>query len=162
MERIFLLLGGNLGKRVQLLVEMRREIAASIGSIELASSLYESEPWGFDHPAKFLNQVVTCSTTLSPIQVLEQIHTIETKLGRLRQGNGYAARTADIDILFYGDFVVETLELTIPHPRLHERRFTLLPLAEICPTLVHPTKKRSILELLECCNDKSQVTKLEG
>lgn len=162
MERVVLLLGGNLGKRAQLLIEMRWEIEANIGSIELASSLYESEPWGFDHPAKFLNQVVACSTQLSPVQVLDQIHTIETKLGRVRQGKGYAARTADIDILFYGDLSMETPGLTIPHPRLHERRFTLLPLAEICPTLEHPTKKRSILELLGCCNDMSQVTKLEG
>ena len=161
MERVYLLLGGNLGKRGQLLAEMRHEIAASIGSIEVASSLYESEPWGFDHPCKFLNQVVACSTNLSPMEVLGQIHAIESKLGRVREGKGYAARTADIDILFFGDLIMNTAELSIPHPRLHERRFTLLPLAEICPELEHPTKKSSILELLECCTDNSLVVKIE-
>lgn len=156
-----MLLGGNLGERGQLLAEMRKEIERNIGRLEKISSLYESEPWGFDHPSKFLNQVVACSTNLSPLEVLEQIHTIEMQLGRVRHGEGYVARTADIDILFYGEIVMNTPELTIPHPRLHERRFTLLPLAEICPTLRHPTKKSSILELLECCTDMSQVVKLK-
>ncbi len=161
MERVVLLLGGNLGDRFALLAEMRREIEANIGHIEIASSLYESEPWGFNHPTKFLNQVAVCKTTLQPLEALESIHDIEGKLGRVRQGEGYSARTADIDILFYGNVSMETVALTIPHPRLHERRFTLLPLAEVCPTLEHPTKKRSILELLECCNDISQVVKIE-
>lgn len=161
MEIVYLLLGGNLGERGQLLSEMRKEIEGNIGLLEKVSSLYESEPWGFDHPSKFLNQVVACSTNLSPLEVLAQIHAIEMQLGRVRHGEGYEARTADIDILFYGEIVMNSTELTIPHPRLQERRFTLLPLAEICPTLEHPTKKCSILELLECCNDMSQVVKLK-
>ena len=160
MERVVLLLGGNLGKRSELLAEMRNEIEVHIGLLEKISSLYESEPWGFDHPTKFLNQVVICTTSLLPLEVLEQIHSIEAKLGRVREGKGYSARTADIDILFYGNISMKTQALTIPHPRLHERRFTLLPLVELCPTFEHPTKKRSILELLECCTDMSQVVKI--
>lgn len=140
---------------------MRKEIEGSIGQLESSSALYESEPWGFDHPSKFLNQVVVCETTLNPLEVLEQIHHIEMRLGRVRNGEGYAARTADIDILFYGNKVIDTPTLTIPHPRLHERRFTLLPLAEICPNYIHPTKKSSILELLECCIDMSTVVKFK-
>jgi 2-amino-4-hydroxy-6-hydroxymethyldihydropteridine diphosphokinase len=161
MERVYLLLGGNLGERGQLLAEMRKEIEGSIGQLEISSALYESEPWGFDHPSKFLNQVVVCKTKLDPLEVLEQIHHIEMLLGRVRHGAGYAARTADIDILFYGSKVMDTPTLTIPHPRLHERRFTLLPLAEICSEYIHPTKKSSILELLECCTDMSTVVKFK-
>ncbi len=160
MERVYLLLGGNLGKRGELLAEMRKEIEKSIGHIEVISSIYESEPWGFDHPDKFLNQVVICLTPLAPLEVLEQIHAAEAKLGRIRHGEGYAARTADIDILFYGNIVMDHPKLTIPHPKLHLRRFTLLPLAETCPNYVHPIAKNSILELLECCSDMSIVVKV--
>lgn len=157
MEKVYLLLGGNLGNRQLLLKQMRDAICATIGNISQSSSLYESEPWGFIHSNQFLNQVVECQTSLSPTQILKEIHTVEERLGRTRNKEGYSARTADIDILFYGNRIVVSDDLTIPHKHLHERRFTLLPLVELAPSMKHPLLNKSIIELLQECNDTSKV-----
>lgn len=94
---------------------------------------------------------------LNPLPLLKAIHRIEEELGRVRVGVGYSARTADIDILFYGNRIEVSDELTIPHKHLHERRFTLLPLAEVAPSLKHPLLNKSIMELLQSCSDNSKV-----
>jgi 2-amino-4-hydroxy-6-hydroxymethyldihydropteridine pyrophosphokinase len=157
MEKVYLLLGGNLGKRQLLIKQMRDVIQLNIGNITRCSSLYESEPWGFSHSNQFINQVVECYTNLDPLQLLKIIHDIERSLGRVRTDNGYAARTADIDILFYGNLIEISEVLTIPHPLLHKRRFTLLPLVELEPTMIHPQLNKTLTELLETCNDNSKV-----
>jgi len=123
-------------------------IEERIGKIKQRSSVYESEPWGFETEHRFLNAVVVVETALSPEAVLREAHAIEDIMGRTRNGNGYTSRTMDIDILFFNDDVINTPTLTVPHPRLHERRFVLLPLAEIMPDKVHPVLGKSIKDLL--------------
>jgi 2-amino-4-hydroxy-6-hydroxymethyldihydropteridine diphosphokinase len=154
----FLLLGGNLNNRVMMLETARKLIDNQIGTIIQASSIYESEPWGFQHQNNFLNQVVKIVTSCTPQQLLKNIHLIEEEMGRKRSGKGYEARTIDIDILFYDDLVLKNTDLIIPHPRLNERMFTLMPLAEIAGDLVHPRFRKTINYLKENCTDRSSVT----
>lgn len=140
-------------------------ISEKAGTILQRSAIYESEPWGFEDDTPFLNQVVEISTELSPALLLEQLLTIETRLGRIRPFDGcgcsvqegYSSRNIDIDILFYGQKLVFTEQLMIPHPRLHERKFTLVPLHEIAPGFIHPLLKKTISVLLQECRDPLKV-----
>ena len=152
MPSIYLLLGGNLGNRTLYLQQARESITEQVGSIIQASALYETAAWGKTDQPAFLNQVLEVVTKLSPEQVLQSINAIEQDLGRIRQEH-WGARVIDIDILFYDDLVQQTQRLTIPHPQLHLRRFTLLPLQEIVPELVHPVLQQTINELLAKCPD---------
>ncbi|WP_018478454.1 2-amino-4-hydroxy-6-hydroxymethyldihydropteridine diphosphokinase [Pontibacter roseus] len=156
MPRLYLLLGGNLGDRVLYLQQARAGIAKRIGILERSSSLYETAAWGNTEQPAFLNQVLEVQTELSPEQVLQDINMLEQELGRVRLEH-WGARVIDIDILFYDDLVLQTQRLTIPHPQLHLRRFTLLPLAELAPELVHPVLGKSISTLLVDCPDELEV-----
>ena len=149
MEISYLMLGGNVGDRAEYLRRSIDFLNRDAGTVTEMSSVYESEPWGFGHPVWFLNQAVKLDTTLNPRELLECIHHIELALGRIRTGKGYEARTADIDILFYGNLIVNTPELTIPHPRIAERMFVLKPLAELAPNLTHPVFQRNVRNLSE-------------
>ncbi len=165
MKEIFLLLGSNMGDRRELLTRSLEMISEKAGTILQRSAIYESEPWGFEDDTPFLNQVVEISTELSPALLLEQLLTIETRLGRIRPFDGcgcsvqegYSSRNIDIDILFYGQKLVFTEQLMIPHPRLHERKFTLVPLHEIAPGFIHPLLKKTISVLLQECRDPLKV-----
>lgn len=161
MQRVYLLLGGNLGNRSMNLKAAREQVTRLIGDIEQASSVYETEPWGFSHHIPFLNQAVVSATSLEPEKVLHALRKIEEGLGREREKSHYSARTIDIDILFYEDRVINEKDLVIPHPRLHERRFALAPLVEIAPGLVHPLLGESIESLYEQCDDDSKVRRIE-
>ena len=154
---VYLLLGSNLGKPEEYLKMARSMLSQRVGIVEKTSSLYRTEPWGFRHENFFLNQVLCVRTDLNPETLLELIHSIEADLGRVRLGNGYQARTIDIDILLYDQQIVNQPELQIPHLRLHERRFTLLPLVEIAPTLKHPVFNLTVSELLAHCDDECEV-----
>ena len=156
MPKLYLLLGGNLGDRTLYLQQARESIAAQVGTITKTSSLYETAAWGKTDQPAFLNQVLEVETILSPEDVLQTINQVEHDLGRIRTEH-WGARVIDIDILFYGNLVQQTQRLTIPHPQLHLRRFTLLPLHEIAPDLVHPVLKQTINDLLESCPDKLEV-----
>lgn len=156
MPKLYLLLGGNLGDRTLYLQQARESIAAQVGTITKTSSLYETAAWGKTDQPAFLNQVLEAETILSPEDVLQTINQVEHDLGRIRTEH-WGARVIDIDILFYGNLVQQTQRLTIPHPQLHLRRFTLLPLHEIAPDLVHPVLKQTINDLLESCPDKLEV-----
>ncbi len=161
---VFLLLGGNLGDRKQTILEAKKYISLQIGKIELESSLYQTAAWGVENQPAFLNQVIQISTLLSAQEILAQIEEIEKKLGRKRYQKWYA-RTIDIDILYYENQILEEDEnnetqkknLKVPHPFLHERRFTLVPLVEIAPNFIHPVLKKTNSELLESCLDKLPV-----
>ncbi|MFD2935780.1 2-amino-4-hydroxy-6-hydroxymethyldihydropteridine diphosphokinase [Spirosoma flavum] len=154
---IFLLLGANLGDRVQTLRRATDLVAVRVGTVVHQSSLYETAPWGLTDQPTYLNQVLAVETSLEPEDVLSRTQTIEQELGRIRLEK-WGARIIDIDILYYDQRVLQTDTLTIPHPFLHQRRFTLVPLAEIAPNFLHPILQRTSLELLEECSDRSEVT----
>ena len=170
MKEVYLLLGSNRGDRVDFLSKALDLIAEKAGIVLAESAVYETEPWGFEDPTPFLNQVVEISTDLVPEELLEQLLTIEARLGRIRpfdscgcaDDGGYAGRTIDIDILFYGSKLVFTDHLMVPHPRLHERRFTLVPLSEIAPGFIHPLLKKTVSELLQGCKDQAKVDRVKG
>lgn len=160
MNEAILLLGGNEGDRRENLKSSIAQIEEKIGRIQKRSSVYESEPWGFEAKNRFLNQVVAVETALTPEALLREIHEIEFFLGRKRSETGYASRTVDIDILFYNDAVVDLPNLQIPHPRLHERAFTLAPLCEILPEKRHPILQKTVTTLRQTCPDRLKVQKV--
>ncbi|RYF48385.1 MAG: 2-amino-4-hydroxy-6-hydroxymethyldihydropteridine diphosphokinase [Cytophagaceae bacterium] len=156
---IYLLLGANLGNRTKTLQRAVDLIAEYIGPVVRQSALYETAPWGVTDQPAYLNQVLAIDTTLLPEDILVQTQTIEQELGRVRFEK-WGARVIDIDILYYGDHVQESDTLTIPHPYLHQRRFTLVPLVEIAPEFVHPMLLKTNAELLAECEDESEVVRI--
>jgi 2-amino-4-hydroxy-6-hydroxymethyldihydropteridine diphosphokinase len=157
MKNIFLGIGSDLGCRENNLNDAFTNIAEFIGPIVASSSVYETESWGFQSANQFLNIVVNVETDLVPSGLIGSILLIESRLGRIRSEKQYSSRVIDIDILLYNDLIFESESLRIPHPRLHERRFVLLPLCEIAPLFVHPEIKKSVSYLLKVCKDKSMV-----
>lgn len=160
MRKVFLGIGSNLGDRELNLKETLEKIEKNIGPVLKSSSVYETEPWGFESDNQFLNMVVKAETRLTPSGVLGAILMIEAFLGRTRRDKQYSSRIIDIDILLYEGTVVDEVSLKIPHPLMHQRRFVLVPLCEIDPDLVHPVLKKSFSTLLESCKDESEVWKV--
>ena len=159
--RCVLLLGTNMGDRMEFLSDARDEIEEEIGDIDKKSSIYESEPWGvLEEQNNYLNQALVVDTFLSPEELINKTQKIEFELNRFKHKNN-GPRNIDIDILFYTDEIRDTKKLTLPHPRLHLRKFTLVPLCEIVPELVHPLLNLKIEELLTTCKDTSTVKKSE-
>ena len=155
-KRIFLSLGSNLGNREANLARAI-ELLSSAGVMAVRrSSLYATEPVGFTAQPWFLNCVVEASTVLMPRQLLRAVQQVEHALGRRRMVAG-GPRTIDIDILLYSASVIQTAGLEVPHPRMSERRFVLVPLRELEPGLRHPHSGRTISELLAGITDTSQV-----
>ncbi|OKL40218.1 2-amino-4-hydroxy-6-hydroxymethyldihydropteridine diphosphokinase [Pontibacter flavimaris] len=161
MPKLYLLLGGNLGERTLYLQQARESINQQVGTLARSSKVYETAAWGKTDQPSFLNQVLEVQTALTPEEVLQRINQIEQELGRVRHEH-WGARIIDIDILFYDNLVQQTQRLTIPHPQLHLRRFTLLPLAELASELVHPVLGKSINQLLQECPDELEVWAFEG
>lgn len=155
----FILLGSNLGERELLLEKAVEMITVSCGELLSMSRLYESEPWGFESENNFLNQVIMIKTDRGPHDLLKELLSIEAELGRRRLEGvvGYQSRPMDLDILYYDDLIIDDSDLILPHPRLHLRRFTLLPLCDIAPDFVHPLLQMTNKKLLDECNDISDV-----
>lgn len=160
MHIAYLLTGGNSGNRGENLLKAQEKIAKECGEILFASSIYETAAWGLKEQPNFYNQALKIETELNATELLEHILTIEKSLGRIRKLK-YGPRTIDIDILFFGDEIIEQPYLTIPHPELQNRRFALQCLVEIAPEILHPVFGKTILQLLKECEDSLEVRKLQ-
>jgi len=158
MNTAYLLIGGNLGDRAAYLQMAQTKIADTCGNITNTSSIYETAAWGNTSQPSFYNQAIVVSTTLSPEALMDQLLSIELEMGRVRDQK-YGPRTIDLDILMIDGLIFNTEKLTIPHPQMHNRRFALLPMLEVAPTLIHPLLDQSIEDLLLNCPDTLDVQK---
>ena len=157
---VYLCLGSNMGNR-QANLDKALEFLSQRLQLKKVSSLYDTEPVGNTEQPRFLNMVCQVNTRLAPEELLTLAKGIELKLGRV-PGKSNMPRPIDIDILFYGDRVVKTKKLVIPHPRLTERAFVLVPLDEIAPDFVHPVNGKTVRELLQDVTEKQGVLKWEN
>ncbi len=161
-----ILLGSNLGDKHRLLNEAMNSLS-SIGEVLRYSSIYESPAWGFKAETTFYNAVVVLSTPIDCFTLMNRCHSFEKELGRERattstntenKDSSYSSRNIDIDILDFDNKIVNTDNLILPHPRLHLRRFTLIPLTEVAPLWRHPKLSLTASELLDKCPDNGEVT----
>ena len=160
MNEAYLCLGGNLGDCFANLRRACLAIDGQLGRITAKSALYRSQAWYMENAPDFLNQVIKLETNLPARQLLKELQAIEKEMGRTRtEGNGYQNRTIDIDILFFNDEVIRTNQIEIPHPRLHVRKFVLIPLQEIAANRVHPKFGKTINELVDLCSDMGTLKK---
>ena len=159
---IYLSTGSNMGDRESNLKKANALIEKQIGKITLQSRLYETEAWGNTEQDSFLNQALEVKTTLAAAAVLKEILKIEESLGRVRKGTEkWSPRSIDIDILLYGEEIINTPDLTIPHPHLHERNFVLVPLTEIAGETLHPIIGETIEDIYFSCTDPQEVLEWE-
>ena len=158
--KIYLGLGSNLGDRMGNLTSAVERLSQKI-TIRKLSSIYETEPVYYKEQPLYFNAVLSAVTELDPFELLNFVKGIEGDLGRQTSFRN-APRLIDIDILFYGDRVIETSEITIPHPRIAERAFVLVPLAEITPRLVHPVTHKKVKDLLNVVDGRDGVRKIGG
>ncbi len=156
--KVALSLGTNLGNRLENLTQAIYLINNTVGEIIDTSNIYETEPWGFQCKNFFLNSAATLNTYLSPQNLLLELQKIEKILGRTHKTkDSYQARIIDIDIIFYGNKIIKSENLAIPHPHMHKRKFVLFPLNEIAPTWKHPVYNLAVKQLLEICPDNSEI-----
>lgn len=158
MNKAYLLIGGNMGDRLANLKEVIILLNEAAGSIEQASSIYETAPWGNTQQDSFLNQALLIATSHDANELLKIALGIEAKMGRIRS-IPMGPRTMDIDIIYFNNEIIETAQLTIPHPHLNKRNFVLVPLVEIAPNFVHPILNKSNSTILAECTDESLVHK---
>jgi 2-amino-4-hydroxy-6-hydroxymethyldihydropteridine diphosphokinase len=158
LNKVYLLLGSNLGDRTGTLDKAKKDLS-ELGHISGISSLYETQAWGHREQPNFFNQVIVLETGLSAEDLLKKNLEIEIKLGRVREQK-WAERTIDIDILYFNDEIIVTKALKIPHPQIHNRKFTLIPLNEIDPGFLHPVFNLTTKQMLERCEDSLEVKKI--
>lgn len=159
MNKVFLLIGGNIGDRLHNLNQAITGLSAACGPVIQQSAVYETAAWGNTDQAAFLNQALVLSTSLTAPELISTILSIEEEMGR-RRLEKFGPRVIDIDILFFNDEIMNEPNLTIPHPQLQNRRFVLVPLHEIAPALVHPVLHKTIEQLLAECPDELEVRKM--
>jgi len=160
MNEVFILLGGNLGDKSKIFEETKKLIGERVGLVTKQSSVYVTEPWGFDSEL-FWNQAIIVETTLNPHEILKQTQAIEKSMGRANKSIHYEARTMDIDLLFYNDLKLNTSDIVLPHPKIGERKFVLIPLNEIAPKKCHPISGLKVEEMLRLCFDPLKVERID-
>jgi 2-amino-4-hydroxy-6-hydroxymethyldihydropteridine diphosphokinase len=156
-SEVILLLGSNIGERDNWLAEALESVSNRLGGVIQSSGIYETEPWGFSANQSFLNQAVKLKTSLGPRSILHGIWEIERALGRVRSDGTYSSRTIDIDILTWEHRIFWTKKLQVPHIHIQNRRFALVPLAELAGEEIHPILSKSYNELLRICPDQTSV-----
>jgi len=159
-EAVYLSLGSNVGDRDRNLRKAIRALAGA-GQVKAVSSFYETEPVDFVDQAWFLNCAVAMESVMSPERMMAELLRVERKMGRERI-HRKGPRTLDIDILMFGERIVDSPDLKIPHPAMHRRRFVLAPLAEIAPEARHPVMKKTVRELLAELPERQAVRKVRG
>lgn len=160
MSQCYLLLGTNIGDKKQNLLQARESIIERIGEIINPSAIYQTSAWGKEDQDDFLNQVLAVETTLNPERLLAMCLDIEKDLGRVRFEH-WGERLIDIDILYYEDQVITSQRLTLPHPEIQNRKFTLVPLVELAPDYIHPKLNQTNKDLLTLCTDPLEVVKID-
>ena len=161
-HQVILSLGSNQGNRLENIERCIDNLHNEIGTVIRVSKLYETPSWGFESD-KFYNCAVIMNTHKSAHQILEECLLLEESLGRIRsESEGYQARIIDIDVIAFDEEIIISEKLQVPHPEMQNRRFALMPLAEIAPGIIHPVFNRSIKELLKECPDDLEVKKMIG
>ncbi|NBB29436.1 2-amino-4-hydroxy-6-hydroxymethyldihydropteridine diphosphokinase [Cellulophaga sp. BC115SP] len=162
LQTLFLSLGSNLGNREENLNQAIQLIRQNISTNLSISNIYETEPWGNLNQAGFLNLILKIeNSSLLPHEVLEKIQKIEIELGRVRVEK-WGERCIDIDIIYFNDLVLDDTQLVIPHPFVQERKFVLVPLADVAPDWVHPVLQKTTLQMLQDCPDSGWIKVYEG
>jgi 2-amino-4-hydroxy-6-hydroxymethyldihydropteridine diphosphokinase len=149
----YLSLGGNLGNTIEIFQNSMEILTKKVGKITQLSSLYQTAAWGPIPQNDFINQVIEVETKLSAQELMDILLEIELKQGRVRQER-WGPRTLDLDIIFFGEQLISTESLEIPHPRMEDRKFVLIPMVEINPNLIHPISRKSIRQILLECKDE--------
>jgi 2-amino-4-hydroxy-6-hydroxymethyldihydropteridine diphosphokinase len=160
MNTAYVLLGGNKGERLTNIEKAISFIEELVGPTSNKSKIYVTAAWGNTNQPDFYNQVICVNTALSAIELLQRLLSIENKLGRKRGDQKWQERTIDLDILFFNNDIIDSPNLKVPHPHLHERKFTLIPFSEIAPNFIHPVFNKSITELNNECTDLLEVNPL--
>lgn len=150
--------GSNIGNRIKYLKDALNKTEKAFGKSLATSSIYQTQAWGFSGQPDFLNMAAIYETNIQPEDVLKAIKNIEIETGRIHREHWHE-RELDIDIIFYDNQIIEKPDVHIPHPRMHERNFVLVPLNEICPDYIHPVFKVSVSHLLKQSTDKLIVEK---
>ncbi len=159
MHKAYILLGSNMGRRKNFLNKAKQQITLHCGSIAKESSVYQTAAWGNTKQQDFLNQIIIIKTKLLPDELMTNLLNIEKKLGRTRTVK-FGPRTIDLDILFCDELIHRSKTLILPHPAIQDRRFVLVPLAELSPRKIHPVYNKTVTQLLEQCPDQLEVKQL--
>ena len=160
MHDVFLQLGSNIGDRKKYLDEAVSLITFELGLINNISKVYESTPWGVEGQQKYLNQILQINYKFEPLDLLKSILDIESRMGRKRIEK-WGERVSDIDIIFFSNYIIENVDLCIPHRHMHQRNFVLVPLNDIASDYIHPKYKITVKELLYNCKDIESVYEYE-
>lgn len=157
ITRVAVLSGANLGNRYDNLTEARRLLEQKLGTPEAVSPVYETQAWGGQSTGDYLNQVLLFQVTGDARSVLSACLDTEKEMGRVRTAARWTDRIIDLDVLFFGNEVMDAPDFQLPHPRMTERRFALIPLVDVCPQWIHPICRKSAVELLAACTDDLRV-----